>query len=101
MSEFSLGDVVDISDDGSPHNYSGRGTVVGFAADMPRVRFDEPAGRGTLTYPTYRVTRVVPQFVNVVTSRSIWVTLPGDNAGHRLTNDDALTLLRQLEEALS
>lgn len=42
-----------------------------------------------------------PEFVHVQVSKAIWVTLPGDTAGHKLTNDEALTLLRQLEEALS
>lgn len=42
----------------------------------------------------------LPQFVNVVTSRSIWVTLPGDNAGHKLTEDEARALFRQLEEVI-
>jgi hypothetical protein len=43
---------------------------------------------------------LTPQFVNVVTSRSIWVTLPGDNAGHRLTESEARALFVQLEEIL-
>jgi hypothetical protein len=47
------------------------------------------------------LTLETPRFVHVVTQRTVWVTLPGDTAGHKLTNDDALALLRQLEEALS
>jgi hypothetical protein len=44
--------------------------------------------------------RPTPKFVNVITSRTIWVTLPGDNAGHKLTEDDAQALFRQLEAIL-
>lgn len=40
------------------------------------------------------------KFVNVIESRTIWVTLPGDNAGHKLSEDDAQALFRQLEEIL-
>lgn len=59
-------------------------------------------GSGARRYiKTYDLTPETPRFVNVVTQKTVWVTLPGDNAGHKLTNDDALTLLRQLEEALS
>lgn len=39
-----------------------------------------------------------PRFVNTLST--IWVTLPGDNAGHRLTNEQARQLLRELEEVV-
>lgn len=41
-----------------------------------------------------------PEYVHVIESRQIWVTLPGDTAGHRLTEDQARTLFHQLEEIL-
>jgi hypothetical protein len=41
-----------------------------------------------------------PAFVHVVTQRTVWVTLPGDNAGHKLSEDDAQALFRQLEAIL-
>lgn len=63
------------------------------------VKYDEdPLGRGA--YRADELELVEPQFVNVTTARSIWVTLPGDNAGHRLTEDEARALFRQLEEVV-
>lgn len=39
-------------------------------------------------------------YVHVVDARQIWVTLPGDTAGHKLTETQARTLFHQLEEIL-
>lgn len=41
-----------------------------------------------------------PEYVHVIESRQIWVTLPGDTAGHKLTEDEVKTLFRQLEAVI-
>jgi len=41
-----------------------------------------------------------PEYVHIIESRQIWVTLPGDTAGHKLSEDQARTLFHQLEEIL-
>jgi hypothetical protein len=56
---------------------------------------DSPGGSWDIVY-----VRPTPKFVNVIESRTIWVTLPGDNAGHKLSEDDAQALFRQLEAIL-
>lgn len=50
---------------------------------------------------TVRVTVATPDVVvRRVEQPVIWVTLPGDNASHKLTEQQAKELLRKLEEVV-
>jgi hypothetical protein len=101
-SEFEIGDLVEIRSPRFPED-NGPATVIhkGFYSGNFHVKKTE--GSVALAFPARELRPLTPKtvFVHVQTQRTIWVTLPGDTAGHKLSNDDALALLRQLEEALS
>lgn len=103
MSGFKIGDRVLVRSPRYPE-FNGPATVSYLPKNLlapTNVHVRQEGREGPLSFPVNEVLLADPQFVNVQTQKTIWVTLPGDNAGHKLTNDDALTLLRQLEEALS
>ena len=108
MSTLKVGDRVRLDDDHGRFGYSGVGTVrrltsVGdyvldfeevFVSGMP-----EATAPG-IGFPLSRLTLLDSPFVNVIENRSIWITLPGDIAGHRLTEEQAKQLLWELEAAV-
>ena len=96
MTQFKVGDRV--RDTVEEHStYGETGTVVGVPWNYAaRVKYDKDGSYGL--YFKGELELIEPEFVHVVERREIWVTLPGDTAGHKLTEEQARTLFRQLEE---
>lgn len=107
--EFKVGDHVYLNDDGMPENDSGYATIeeIFEPEGEAYLSFEDFQPFNKITYPLYRLTFMgresepaQPEYVHVIESRQIWVTLPGDTAGHKLSEDEARTLFHQLEAIL-
>lgn len=97
MSEFKVGDRVRVV---TKDEFNTKVGVIDFIGDGIHVRLDDESESGPFFFNEDEVVLESEHYVNVIESRAIWVTLPGDNAGHKLTEDEARALFVQLEEIL-
>lgn len=99
MTEFKVGDRVRV--EGTDTEFDGlTGTFEGEIPGRKHPLNVLLTGAGVRYFSPGELVRLSPRFVNVVDNPSIWVTLPGDNAGHKLTTAEAKQLLRELEEVV-
>jgi hypothetical protein len=100
LSDFKTGDRVRVV---TTDTYNGKtGTIKQFSnaytACLVALDGDDFPAR---YFDLEELVRDTPAFIKVETYKSIWLSFPGESVGRKLSVEDATTLLRQLDEALS